>query len=218
LTAGLTNQVFVAKSSFVFNHTSPSFTIPVQVLPMSGDHNLLNAMMAVSAVSLAGGSPDAIRESLRTFVNAPHRCEPVATIQGVRFINDSKATNVDSVKYAFSAFSGPIVWIAGGVDKGNDYSELDKAVTEKVKVLICLGKENDKLKTHFKDMVPVILETQSVSDLVRMALENAKNGDTVLLSPACASFDLFRNYEDRGNQFKEAVRQLESQPLIHAQK
>ena len=206
LNAGLSNPVFVAKGSLVFNHTNPSFTIPFHSLTISGDHNLLNAMMAISAVSIAGGLPDQIREGVKSFVNAPHRCEFVSTIEGVTFINDSKATNVDSVKYAFSAFEAPIIWIAGGVDKGNDYSELDEAVKQKVKVLICLGKENDKLKTHFHSKVATILETQSVVELVELALKQASIGDTVLLSPACASFDLFRNYEDRGNQFKDAVK------------
>ena len=148
-------------------------------------------------------------------MNAPHRCEFVTEISGVRFINDSKATNVDSVKYAFSAFEKPIVWIAGGVDKGNDYTELDEAVRSKVKALICLGKENDKLKTHFGPMLKLIEETQSVDDLIDMALRISEMGDTVLLSPACASFDLFRNYEDRGNQFKAAV--LKAEAVLQSQ-
>jgi len=219
LTANGSNLVFVAKDSLVFNHTAPSFSVPVSSLPISGDHNLMNAMMSISAVSLAGGDADKIREGVKSFVNAPHRCEFVAEIGGVRFINDSKATNVDSVKYAFSAFQKPIIWIAGGVDKGNDYTELDEAVRSKVKALICLGKENDKLNSHFGSLLPVIEETQSVEDLIDMSLRMAKPGDTVLLSPACASFDLFRNYEDRGNQFKAAVLKaeaaLQSQTVNH---
>ena len=210
LTANASNLVFVAKGSLVFNHTAPSFSVPVSSLPISGDHNLMNAMMAISAVSLAGGEADKIREGVKSFVNAPHRCELVTEIGGVRFVNDSKATNVDSVKYAFSAFQKPIIWIAGGVDKGNDYTELDEAVRSKVKALICLGKENDKLRTHFGSMLNLIDETQSVDDLVDKALRLAVAGDTVLLSPACASFDLFRNYEDRGNQFKAAVLKAEA--------
>jgi len=220
LTAHISNVVFVAKGSLVFNHTSPSFSIPVSSLPISGDHNLMNAMMAISAVSIAGGDAEKIRKGVKTFVNAPHRCEFVTEISGVRFINDSKATNVDSVKYAFSAFPKPIIWIAGGVDKGNDYTELDEAVRSKVKVLICLGKENDKLKAHFGSYVKLIQETQSIEDLIEMALRISESGDTVLLSPACASFDLFRNYEDRGNQFKAAIIQAkavqqQSQTLNH---
>jgi UDP-N-acetylmuramoylalanine--D-glutamate ligase len=222
LVPGFASSAFVAKGSLVFNSTQPSFSIPVQSLTISGEHNLLNALMAVSAVAVAGGSPERIKEGIKTFINAPHRCEPVATINGISFVNDSKATNVDSVKHAFSAFSSPICWIAGGVDKGNDYSELDEAVKAKVNVLICLGKENEKLRTHFKNLVPVILETQSVQDLVKLAFDHSSKGFTVLLSPACASFDLFRNYEDRGNQFKDAVLALannyESSTLIPSQK
>lgn len=209
LTANASNLVFAAKGSLVFNHTSPSFSVPVSSLPISGDHNLMNAMMAISAVSLAGGEAENIRNGVKTFLNAPHRCEFVTEIAGVRFINDSKATNVDSVKYAFSAFQKPIIWIAGGVDKGNDYSELDDAVRSKVKALICLGKDNEKLRSHFGPMIKLIEETQSVDDLIDMALRMTVAGDTVLLSPACASFDLFRNYEDRGNQFKAAVLKAE---------
>ena len=183
--------------------------IPANALPISGTHNLMNSMMAVTAVLLAGGTPDKILAGLETFQNAPHRCEAIATIAGVQFVNDSKATNVDSVKYAFSAYQKPIVWIAGGVDKGNDYAELDAPVSEKVKAIICLGRENAKLKSHFSKMVPVILETTSVTELIELAMSKSEKGDTVLLSPACASFDLFRNYEDRGNQFKAAVLEME---------
>ena len=125
-----------------------------------------------------------------------------------KFINDSKATNVDSVYYALESMSAPTIWIAGGQDKGNEYTELDELVREKVKVLICLGKDNSKLKTHFGTRVPVLYETQDVADAVKHALAMGQPGDVVLLSPACASFDLFRNYEDRGNQFKNAVKQL----------
>jgi len=183
--------------------------IPASILPISGTHNLMNSMMAVTAVLLAGGTPDKILAGFETFQNAPHRCEAITTIAGVQFVNDSKATNVDSVKYAFSAYQKPIVWIAGGVDKGNDYAELDEPVSEKVKAIICLGRENAKLKSHFGKMVPVILETTSVTELVELAMSQSEKGDTVLLSPACASFDLFRNYEDRGNQFKAAVLEME---------
>jgi len=185
--------------------------LPLSEFPLSGQHNQMNGLMAIAAVLLAGGDFEKIRSGLQSFRNAPHRCEPVGKIGGVQFVNDSKATNVDSVKYAFSAFEKPIIWIAGGVDKGNDYSELDEAVREKVKALICLGTDNDKLKAHFRSIVPRILETQSVSSLVELAMQEACAGDTVLLSPACASFDLFRNYEDRGNQFREAVARMENQ-------
>lgn len=173
-----------------------------------GPHNLINTMAAVSAARLAGVTPDDIRKALLTFRNAPHRLEPVGTINGVTFINDSKATNVDSVAYALSSYSGPLVWIAGGIDKGNDYGQIKDEVRKKVKALICLGKDNEKLRRAFRDVVAIIRETQEMRELVRMALAEAEAGDVVLLSPACASFDLFRNYEDRGDQFRQAVKEL----------
>jgi UDP-N-acetylmuramoylalanine--D-glutamate ligase len=168
-------------------------------------------MAAVSAAYLAGVKLEAIREGLKTFKNAPHRLESVAVIKGVEFVNDSKATNIDSVVYALGSYEKPLVWIAGGVDKGNDYNIIKEEVRKKARALICLGKENDKLKKAFGDVVPVIQETQSVHELVRMALTLAKAGDVVLLSPACASFDLFRNYEDRGDQFRKAVLDLKKE-------
>jgi UDP-N-acetylmuramoylalanine--D-glutamate ligase len=149
-----------------------------------------------------------IKKGLKTFKNAPHRLESVAKINNVEFVNDSKATNVDSVMYALGSYSNSLIWIAGGVDKGNDYDLIREQVKEKVKALICLGVDNKKLKDYFSEIVPTILETQSVKELVRMALKNAEEGDVVLLSPACASFDLFKNYIDRGDQFKEAVLEL----------
>jgi UDP-N-acetylmuramoylalanine--D-glutamate ligase len=206
----------MVKGSLVFNHCHTSFTVPVHHIPLQGDHNMLNAMMAIAGVSLAGGNPDLIKNAIRTFQNAPHRCEKVAEINGIVFVNDSKATNVDSVKYAFSAFQKPIVWIAGGVDKGNDYSELDEAVASKVTHLICLGKDNQKLKSYFEGKVKSVTETESVSDLVKIAFGKAEKGCTVLLSPACASFDLFRNYEDRGDQFRSAVKKLEEEVLTRS--
>jgi UDP-N-acetylmuramoylalanine--D-glutamate ligase len=175
---------------------------------LKGPHNLINTMAAVTAVYQAGATQEAIRAGLKNFVNAPHRLEPVGNIRGVEFINDSKATNVDSVVYALGSFDRPLIWIAGGIDKGNDYNLIKDAVKKKVRALICLGKDNDKLKKAFGDVVPVIRETQSVKELVAMALEVAREGDVVLLSPACASFDLFKNYEDRGDQFRNAVREL----------
>jgi len=188
-----------------------TFQIAQSETTLKGPHNLINTMAAVSAVYLAGAPLNAIRAGLKTFKNAPHRLEPVATIKGVDFVNDSKATNVDSVIYALGSFDRPLVWIAGGVDKGNDYSIILKQVKDRVRVLICLGKDNGKLKHYFKDIVPQIFETQDVHDLVRKALEVANTGDVVLLSPACASFDLFKNYEDRGNQFRRAVLELKDE-------
>ncbi len=187
------------------------FSIKQSETTLNGPHNLINTMAAVSAVSIAGVSLSSIKEGLKTFKNAPHRLELVATINGVEFINDSKATNVDSVVYALGSYEKPLVWIAGGVDKGNDYNIIKDAVKKKARALICLGKENDKLKKAFGDVVPTIKETQSVHELVRMALQVAQAGDVVLLSPACASFDLFKNYEDRGDQFRNAVLELKEE-------
>lgn len=185
-----------------------SFRIKQSDTTLVGPHNLLNTMAAVSAARLAGVAADDIRKALLTFRNAPHRLEPVGTINGVAFINDSKATNVDSVAYALSSYPGPLIWIAGGIDKGNDYGQIMDEVKNKVKVLICLGKDNEKLRRAFSDVVAIIRETQDMRELVRMALQAAESGDVVLLSPACASFDLFRNYEDRGDQFRAAVKEL----------
>jgi UDP-N-acetylmuramoylalanine--D-glutamate ligase len=184
------------------------FEIGQSETTLKGPHNLINTMAAVTAAFLAGAPLDSIRGALKTFVNAPHRLESVGTIKGVEFINDSKATNVDSVVYALGSYEKPLIWIAGGIDKGNDYNIIRDTVKKKVRALVCLGKNNDKLKNAFRDTVPVIRETQSVRELVRVALEIAKEGDVVLLSPACASFDLFRNYEDRGDQFRAAVQEL----------
>ena len=187
------------------------FTIAQQETTLKGPHNLINTMAAVSAVYLAGVKLKAIREGLKTFKNAPHRLELITTIKGVDFVNDSKATNVDSVVYGLGSYNQPLIWIAGGIDKGNDYNMIKEQVQEKVKALICLGKDNEKLKAFFQGIVPVIHETQSVHDLVRIALQEAQKGDVVLLSPACASFDLFKNYEDRGDQFRKAVLELKKE-------
>lgn len=168
-------------------------------------------MAAVSAVYLAGVPVEAIREGLKTFKNAPHRLESVAVIKGVEFINDSKATNVDSVVYALGSFDTPLVWIAGGIDKGNDYSIIKEEVRKKVKALVCLGKDNEKLKKSFGDVVKQIAETHSARESIHTAFKVAAPGDVVLLSPACASFDLFKNYEDRGDQFRNAVLELKNE-------
>ena len=193
---------------FSFND---EFQIAQADTTLKGPHNLINTMAAVTAARLAGVALASIREGLNTFKNAPHRLESVATIRGVEFVNDSKATNVDSVVYALGSYEKPLVWIAGGVDKGNDYNIIKDQVKKKARALICLGKDNDKLKKAFGEVVPVIEETQNVKELVRMALRLAKDGDVVLLSPACASFDLFKNYEDRGDQFRQATLELKEE-------
>jgi UDP-N-acetylmuramoylalanine--D-glutamate ligase len=144
-------------------------------------------------------------EGLRTFRNAPHRLEYIATIDEVDYINDSKATNVDSVFYALGAMRQPVIWIAGGTDKGNDYAPLEALVKEKVKVLVCMGADNSKLVAYYKGKIPVIIDTNSLADALAAAKKSANEGDVVLLSPACASFDLFKNYEDRGDLFRKAV-------------
>ncbi len=205
------SAAFYDGSQMNFNLAGSQFKVAQSETSLKGPHNLINTMAAVSAALLAGVSEEAIRAGLKTFVNAPHRLEYVATINGVEFVNDSKATNVDSVVYALGSYQQPLVWVAGGVDKGNDYGIIKEEVKKKVRVLICLGKDNSKLTTYFGGVVPEIRETQSVKELVRMALAAANKGDVVLLSPACASFDLFKNYEDRGTQFREAVLELKKE-------
>lgn len=197
----------------VFNLAGHHFRVAQADTTLKGPHNLINTMSAVSAALLAGVSEQAVRAALKTFKNAPHRLESVAVINGVEFVNDSKATNVDSVVYALGSYQQPLVWIAGGIDKGNDYELIKEEVQKKVHTLICLGRDNKKLKKFFGGVVPKIHETQSVKELVRLALQSARQGDVVLLSPACASFDLFKNYEDRGTQFREAVLELKGEGI-----
>jgi len=195
----------------VFQFGKKSFKIAQSETTLKGVHNLINTMAAVSAAYLAKVPDAKIKEGLKTFKNAPHRLETIATIKGVEFVNDSKATNVDSVVYALGSYNKPLIWIAGGIDKGNDYNLIKEEVKKKVKTLICLGKDNAKLTSFFTSVVPKVMETQDVGQLVRMALESAQSGDVVLLSPACASFDLFKNYGDRGDQFRNAVLQLKEE-------
>lgn len=177
-------------------------------LSIKGKHNLLNAMSVVTVCRKLGLSERVIASGLKSFVNLPHRLESCGMIDGVEFINDSKATNVDSVYFALDAMENPVVWIAGGIDKGNDYEVLVPLVDEKVNILICLGVDNEKLKLFFKPYISTIVETTKVSEAVELGLSFSESGDVVLLSPACSSFDLFRNYIDRGEQFKTAVAEL----------
>lgn len=179
-------------------------------ISIKGKHNLFNARCAVEVARNLGVSESDIAKGLATFVNEPHRLEVVAVINGVTFINDSKATNVDAVSYALDAIDGDIIWVAGGTDKGNDYSPLYDLTKERVKALLCLGVDNEKLLQSFERHIPLIIESTKVSSVVDTAIDLAKAGDTVILSPACASFDLFDNYMDRGDQFKEAVLNLKS--------
>lgn len=185
--------------------------IPYETLPLQGLHNRYNMLAASLAALLSGLTPHRLKEGLHSFANAPHRLEWVATIGGVRYVNDSKATNVDSVYYALEGMKTPVVWIAGGVDKGNDYTQIEALVKDKVKALVCMGKDNSPLERFFTGKVPVIHSTSSMQQAVLASISEAVQGDTVLLSPACASFDLFRNYEDRGDQFREVVQSYSDQ-------
>lgn len=178
-------------------------------LPIKGLHNIYNSMQACCAAQLAGVSDELIAAALATFVNAEHRLELVREFEGVEYINDSKATNVDSAWYALDAQTRPVVWIAGGTDKGNDYSVLNDLVRAKVKTLVCLGVDNAKLFKSFDGIVPVILEAKSMQECIEKCRNAAQEGDVVLLSPCCASFDLFNSYIHRGNMFKECVNNLE---------
>lgn len=184
------------------------FTMPINELALEGKHNIKNAMAATAVAQLLNIRKQTIRESLTNFQGAEHRLEKVLKIQGVQYINDSKATNVNSVFYALDSMTTPTVWIVGGVDKGNDYDELMPLVREKVKAIVCLGVDNTKIINAFNNVVDVMVETTSMSEAVQLAQRLAEKGDSVLLSPACASFDLFENYEDRGKQFKQAIYNL----------
>lgn len=177
-------------------------------LSLKGKHNAYNSMAAAIAGQVLKIRKETIRESLSDFQGVEHRLEPVLRVHGIDFINDSKATNVNSSWYALESMRQKVVWIVGGIDKGNDYSQLTGLVKEKVKAIVCLGKDNSKIHAAFSDIVPTITDATSMKEAVRSAYYLAKNGDVVLLSPACASFDLFENYEDRGRQFKEQVRNL----------
>jgi UDP-N-acetylmuramoylalanine--D-glutamate ligase len=186
-----------------------SFDFPVSELPIKGSHNAINAMCAVLACKSLGLDNEQITNGLKSFQSVEHRLEPCGEIKGVKYINDSKATNVDSVFYALGSYDEPIILIMGGVDKGNDYRQIEQLVEQKVKALICMGKDNSKLVEFFGKKVPMIFTVDSMQKAVQLSSDLGTEGDVVLLSPACASFDLFKNYEDRGRQFKAAVAGLE---------
>jgi UDP-N-acetylmuramoylalanine--D-glutamate ligase len=204
----------VNKGAFIQNHEMTVRTgdeplvMSVDDFAIKGKHNQYNTMAAGVAAMTMGIRKDKIREAVTTFQSLEHRMEFVANIRGVEFINDSKATNVNSTWYALESMTKPTVLILGGVDKGNDYSLLEEGVMEKVKAIVCLGVDNTKIHEALGDKVPVMLDAGSAQEAVSTAFSLAAKGDVVLLSPACASFDLFRNYEDRGQQFKEAVKSL----------
>lgn len=208
VTAEPGGDVWLENGSFHFNLPGQSFSLPVNSLSLRGLHNQMNAMMAAAAVALAGGSVNGIKQGLSTFKNAPHRLEEAGEIEGILFVNDSKATNVDSVKYALGSFEQPIVLILGGVDKGNDYSLIDHLVAKSVKAIVAMGTDNTPIIRHFGKSVEHLADTNSLEKALDAALGFASKGDVVLLSPACASFDLFKNYEDRGRQFINMVQQF----------
>lgn len=195
-------------NNIIIKTDSNIFTMSITTLALQGNHNTKNAMASAMIAKLLNVRNETLRESLEDFESVEHRLEPVLKINGVQYINDSKATNVNATFYALESMKTPTVWIVGGVDKGNDYSDLMPLVREKVKAIICLGLDNAKIIDAFGNVVDFIIETAGAEEAVKVAYKLSEKGDTVLLSPACASFDLFENYEDRGRQFKEAVRQL----------
>ncbi|SFA77775.1 UDP-N-acetylmuramoylalanine--D-glutamate ligase [Flavobacterium swingsii] len=199
---------FEAEKNININTNNDPFVMLTSQLSLEGKHNVKNALAATSVAQLLKIRKATIRESLADFQGVEHRLEKVLKIQNVQYINDSKATNVNATFYALDSMTSPTIWIVGGVDKGNDYSELMELVNKNVKSIICLGVDNKKIIEAFGSVVDELIEVSSMTEAVRQAYKMAEKGDTVLLSPACASFDLFENYEDRGRQFKQAVQNL----------
>jgi len=208
LTKTVANGAYLEHNTILIEFNKRDIIMSTTNLALEGKHNIKNAMAASTVAHLLKIRKATIRESLEGFQGAEHRLEQVLTINKVKYINDSKATNVNATYYALESMNTSTVWIVGGVDKGNDYKSLFPFVNEKVKAIICLGKDNEALFDAFGNMVDTIIETQYMSEAVKIAYKIAAAGESVLLSPACASFDLFENYEDRGQQFKAAVRQL----------
>ncbi|MFD1294700.1 UDP-N-acetylmuramoyl-L-alanine--D-glutamate ligase [Lutibacter holmesii] len=199
---------YIKDNNIRIKYNTDENIMKTKTLALKGNHNTKNAMAAAMAATLLKVRKETIRESLEDFEGAAHRLEPVLKINGVQYINDSKATNVNATYYALDCMQSPTVWIVGGVDKGNDYLDLMPLVREKVKAIICLGVDNQKIMQTFHNVVDLIVETAGAEEATKVAYKIAEKDDTVLLSPACASFDLFENYEDRGNKFKQAVREL----------
>lgn len=199
---------YIENENLIINHNHNRFSMSIHDLALQGKHNQYNSMAAGLSARVLEVRKEIIRESLEDFVNVEHRLEFVAKVHGIEFINDSKATNVNSTWYALESMNNPVVWIVGGQDKGNDYGMLMNLVKDKVKAIVCLGKDNTKIHKAFKDIVSLIEDASTAEEAVKKAYRLGKKGDSVLLSPACASFDLFENYEDRGHQFKQAVRSL----------
>jgi len=204
----LKKGAFIEDKQLVLTLENNQFTMPIATLGLQGQHNHKNAMAASTVATLLKIRKSTIRECLENFQGVEHRLEKVLKINNVMYVNDSKATNVNATFYALDSMETATVWIVGGIDKGNDYAELLPLVNEKVKAIICLGVDNQKIIDAFGNIVDMMVETQSMDQAIQVAYRVAERGDTVLLSPSCASFDLFENYEDRGRQFKEAVRNL----------
>lgn len=208
ITKNLEKGAFLKNNTMEININEEEFLMETTQIALEGKHNFKNAMAATSVANILRIRKQTIRESLSNFQGVEHRLEKVLKIQNVQYINDSKATNVNATFFALDSMTSPTVWIVGGVDKGNDYSELMALVHEKVKAIICLGVDNKKIIDAFGNVVDMMVEVDNMHDAVNTARHIAEKGDAVLLSPACASFDLFENYEDRGNQFKREVRNL----------
>ena len=208
LTKTFSEGAYIKNNKMEISINQEEFTMDTEHIALEGKHNMKNAMAATSVAKLMQIRKSTIRESLSNFQGVEHRLEKVLKIQNVQYINDSKATNVNATFFALDSMNTPTVWIVGGVDKGNDYNELMSLVREKVKAIICLGVDNKKIIDVFGNVVDIMIEVSTMNDAVKMAQRLSEKGDTVLLSPACASFDLFENYEDRGKQFKQAVKNL----------
>ncbi len=204
----LKQGAYKKNSEIVITIDNDQITMPIATLGIQGEHNVKNAMAASMAAKLLKIRKQTIRESMQGFQGVEHRLEMVLKIHNVQYVNDSKATNVNATFYALDSMENQTIWIVGGVDKGNDYSELLPLVNEKVKAIICLGVDNEKIKNAFGNVIDTIFETTSMASAVKIAYQISEKNNTVLLSPACASFDLFESYEDRGRQFKDAVRNL----------
>ncbi len=199
---------YLINNELIIEYSKTKTHMTLEQLALQGKHNTYNSMAAGIAASIMDIRKESLKQCLSDFHNIAHRLEYVSSVHGIKFINDSKATNINSTWYALEYYNKNIIWIAGGVDKGNDYSILSELVKNKVKVIICLGVNNRPIHNAFGDIVETIIDAQSASEAVNIAYNVAKTGETVLLSPACSSFDLFENYEDRGNQFKMAVKEL----------
>ncbi len=199
---------YLENDNIVINTPQEHFEMSITELALQGKHNIYNSMASGIVAKMLEIRDETLRESLATFKNIEHRLESVGKISGISFINDSKATNVNSTWYALESMTSDVVLILGGVDKGNDYTMLKDLVKQKVKAIVCLGRDNERIHSAFEDDVDIIVNTYTAQEAAQVAYHLATKGDTVLLSPACASFDLFKNYEDRGNQFKAAVKEL----------